>query len=84
MSLLGETEDRMVQTAPYSARRTGIPDDSTRQVATRAIDGRMKSGYMATAFRTASLAHPPFNENSFPRSGGSKKAKNPTNTAFLQ
>ena len=64
--------------------RTGISDDSTRQVATRAIDGRMKSGYMATAFRTASLVYPPFNENSFPRSGGSKKAKNPTNTAFLQ
>ena len=36
MSLLGETEDRMVQTAPYSARRTGISDDSIRQVATRA------------------------------------------------
>ena len=64
--------------------KTGISDDSTRQVATRAIDGRMQSGYMATAFRTASLVHPPFNENSFPRSGGSKKAKNPPNRAFLQ
>ena len=64
--------------------RTGIPDDSTKQVATRAIDGRMQLGYMATAFRTSSLVHPPFNENSFTRSGGSKKAKNPPNTAFLQ